>query len=99
MTVAEELMVLEQRINDQAMLIWNNLERETFDLFKDMKHVRMTSVALFVVCSNEPGQKQRIYSVATASHASIPVEDLDHILAEASKATASDVKERTVFPQ
>lgn len=99
MTREEELRLLEQRINENTMVIWNGLENRLADLWRDLKHVRMTAVAVLVVTGNEPGRPdQRIYAVATAADATIPAAQIDMILDEAS-AVRADTVTKEVRPQ
>lgn len=92
MTRDEELEVIQHRINADAMLIWNNLQRRASVLYSDLEHVRITTVAIFVVTGYEPGKAdQRIHAVATAADASIPSEQIDMILEEASAVRADEV--------
>lgn len=100
MTREEELDLIQTRINEETMQIWNALENETKKLCAGMKHVRMTSIAVFVVTGNEPGiEKQRLYAVASAADARMNREEIDMILAEATESSADTVVRKEVRPQ
>lgn len=99
MTREEELTLVEHRLDGQALPIWNTLEKQTMDLWRDLEHVRMTTLAIFVVTGNEPGRPdQRIHAVATVTDASIPPEQIDMILSEA-QAVYPTTSMKEVNPQ
>lgn len=99
MNAHEEMKLLDERLTENGMFMWNSLDKQTRALCGDLEHVQMTAVAIFVVTGKEVGKTdQRIYAVATVANATIPSEQIDMIL-EMATATHADTVTKEVRPQ
>lgn len=98
MTLEQELAVLEARIEERSTGIWNRLEDDAEELWRDLECLRITTIAVLVVAGRTPGDEVKLHGIASAADARMPPEQIDRLLREAAKSTDRDTR-RVLRPQ